>query len=79
MRPLLRPALDCLPDCDVPTSRSVRETRADLYDLTDAERARRLPSGRARPFDNRVSWALTYLARPVSPERPRRGHVRITL
>ena len=75
---LMRPALNCLADGDVRTTRSVRETLADQYDLTEAERAHLLPSGRARTFDNRVSWALTYLAQAGLTERPRRGHVRIT-
>ena len=75
---LMRPALNCLADGDVHTTRSVRETLAGQYELTDAERAHLLPSGRARTFDNRVSWALTYLAQAGLTERPRRGHVQIT-
>ena len=75
---LMRPALNCLADGHVHTTRSVRETLADQYGLTDSERAHLLPSGRARTFDNRVSWALTYLAQAGLTERPRRGHLQIT-
>ena len=37
-----------------------------------------LPSGRARTFDNRVGWALTYLSQAGLIARPRRGHMQIT-
>ena len=75
---LMRPALACLSDDQVRTTRWVRESLADAYQLSEAERAHMLPSGRARTFDNRVSWALTYLSQAGLIERPRRGHVQIT-
>ena len=75
---LMRPALAQLADGEVHTARQVREALADTYQLSDAERAHLLPSGRARTFDNRVSWALTYLSQAGLTERPRRGHVQIT-
>ncbi len=75
---LMRPALACLEDGEVRTTRSVRETLAALYELSEADTTHMLPSGRARTFDNRVSWALTYLSQAGLIERPRRGHVQIT-
>ena len=75
---LIRPALACLEDGEVRTPCSVRETLADAYALSEADRAQMLPSGRARTFDNRVSWALTYLSQAGLIERPRRGHAQIT-
>lgn len=74
----MRPALACLEDGEVRTTRSVRETLAALYELSEADTTHMLPSGRARTFDNRVSWALTYLSQAGLIERPRRGHVQIT-
>lgn len=75
---LMRPGLACLEDGQVSTTRSIRETLADSYALSEADRTHMLPSGRARTFDNRVSWALTYLSQAGLIERPRRGHVQIT-
>lgn len=74
----MRPALAQLADGGVHTTREVREALAGAYQLNEADRAHLLPSGRARTFDNRVSWALTYLSQAGLTERPRRGHVQIT-
>jgi restriction system protein len=44
--------------------RRIRDVRAELgrrFDVTQEERAARLPSGAAKTFDNRVGWATTYL------------------
>lgn len=42
------------------TPRSVRETLADAYALSEADRTQRLPSGRARTFPtNGAGWAFT--------------------
>ncbi|MGQ9852381.1 MAG: restriction endonuclease [Candidatus Oleimicrobiaceae bacterium] len=54
------------------------ERLADDFRLTQAEREELLPSGTQRVFDNRVSWALTYLVKAGLMERPRRGGFRIT-
>ncbi len=75
---LMRPVLAHLADGDLHRSRAVRASMADLHDLTEAERAELLPSGRQRTFDNRVGWSLTYLSQAGLVERPVRGQVRIT-
>src|ERR1700679_2044845 len=58
--------------------RDAVEHLAREFDLTDSERAERLPSGTAPLFDNRVGWARTYLKQAGLLESPRRGIFRIT-
>ena len=74
----MRPALAHLADGEPHRSREVKEALADGFELTDAERAELLPSGRQRVIDNRVGWALTFLSQAGLVERPSRGVVRIT-
>ena len=57
---------------------SVREGLADQLQLTPEDRAERLPSDRAKTYDNRVGWAVTYLFRAGLLDRPRRSVYRIT-
>ena len=75
---LMRPVLALLGDGEMRRSRDVKDAMADAFGLTADERAELLPSGRQRTIDNRVGWALTYLAQSDLVERPSRGHVRIT-
>ena len=59
----------------------IAEARAALasrFGLTEEELAERLPSGRARTFDNRVGWAATYLYQVGLLARPRRSVYAIT-
>lgn len=46
--------------------------------LTEADRAELLPSGTARKFENRVAWAITYLAKARLLDRVSRGVFRIS-
>src|SRR4051794_22324714 len=57
---------------------SVRARLADQLELTPEDRAERLPSDRAKTYDNRVGWAVTYLFRAGLLDRPRRSVYRIT-
>lgn len=75
---LMRPVLTLLADGQVLRSRDVKDAMADQFDLSEAERAEVLPSGRQRTIDNRVGWALTYLTQAGLVARPSRGHVSIT-
>ena len=75
---LMRPVLALLGDGGMRRSREVKDAMADAFRLTTEERAELLPSGRQRTIDNRVGWALTYLAQSDLVARPSRGHVRIT-
>lgn len=74
----LRPALALLAGSGPLRSRAVKDALADEFGLDDAERAATLPSGRQRVMDNRVGWALTYLAQAGLIQRPQRGVVAIT-
>jgi restriction system protein len=56
----------------------VLDRLADQFELTDAEREERLPSGAAKKFANRVGWATTYLFRTGLLDRPRRAVYSIT-
>lgn len=55
-----------------------RSRLADTFDLSEDDRAERIPSGRVTTLQNRVGWAATYLFRSGLLERPRRAHYRIT-
>ena len=74
----MRPALAHLADGQLHRSREVKNALADLFGLSEAERAELLPSGRQRVIDNRVGWALTYLSQAGLVNRPTRGQVQIT-
>lgn len=74
---LMRPVLMVL---DNGTERSIKSIRADLaehFDLTP-QLEERIPSGRAKTFQNRIGWATTYLLRTGLVERPNRGSYRIS-
>ncbi len=74
----MRPALAHVADGQLHRSREVKEALADQFELSDAERAELLPSGRQRVIDSRVGWALTYLSQAGLVNRPSRGIVQIT-
>lgn len=76
---LIRPALAQLSQGEIRTVREVRDALANEYALTEEESSLMLPSGRARTFDNRVSWAITYLAQAGLIDRPKRAHLHITV
>lgn len=75
---LMRPVLAHLADDQLHRSRTVKDAMTQTFELTAEEREQMLPSGRQRVIDNRVGWALTYLAQAGLVERPQRGFVRIT-
>jgi restriction system protein len=51
---------------------------ADLFRLSEEERAALLPSGTQAVIANRTHWAITYMAQAGLLERTRRGFVRLT-
>ncbi|MFP5516766.1 MAG: winged helix-turn-helix domain-containing protein [Alphaproteobacteria bacterium] len=51
---------------------------ADVFALTDEERAQLLPSGRQTTFANRVHWAKSYLTKAGLVDLTRRAHFRVT-
>ncbi len=74
---LLLPVLRALADGKDTPIRDVRERVASAEGVTDGDLREMLPSGRARVFANRVSWALNYLLRAALVARARRGVYRI--
>jgi restriction system protein len=54
------------------------ETIARQLGLSEADRDELLPSGKQRKFDNRVSWARTYLQKAPLLSSPGRSKFRIT-
>lgn len=74
----MRPLLDRFADGDEHHIAAVRDALADDFDLSEDDRADRVPTGRVTKLQNRVSWAATYLYRCGLLERPRRAHYRIT-
>jgi restriction system protein len=75
---LMRPLLALHADGAELDRRMVRASLAEAFRLTPEELVEMLPSGRHRMFDNRLSWATTYLVHAGLLERPRRGVSRIT-
>lgn len=75
---LMLPLLKTLVDGKVHALREVRESLANELQLSDAERQELLPSGAQRVFDNRVSWARTYLKNAELLDYPERGRLKIT-
>lgn len=74
---LMLPVLDAIRDGQPCPARVLRERVAAAIGLSDEDRALRIKSG-ARVFDNRVHWAVTYMAQADLIERPRRGVVQIS-
>lgn len=70
--------LKAISDGETHTSKEVREIIALDMNLSDSDRAERLPSGKQSTFDNRVAWARTYLDKAGLIETPSRGKYIIT-
>ncbi|MDP8233928.1 MAG: winged helix-turn-helix domain-containing protein [Candidatus Saelkia tenebricola] len=49
-----------------------------LFNLTEEEKRKLVPSGGQTVIDNRVGWARTYLKKACLIEYPKRGHAKIT-
>lgn len=58
--------------------RDVINQLSDKFQLTDAEREERLPSGKQTVLDNRIGWARTYLTKAGLLEVTRRAHFVLT-
>ncbi len=58
--------------------RDVINQLADKFELSEAEREERLPSGKQTVLDNRIGWARTYLTKAGLLEVTRRAHFVIT-
>lgn len=75
---LMRPLLAALADGTEQAIRDLRDELADNLNVSTAERAEMLPSGRQARFDNRLHWAASYLVQAGLVERPQRGRIKIT-
>jgi restriction system protein len=60
------------------TGQETLDALASEFDLSAAELAQRLPSGKQSTFTNRVAWAKSHLKGAGLVESPRRGLYRIT-
>lgn len=74
---LMLPVLTALSDGQACTAAALRDRVAEAIDLTEADRAERIPSG-SRVFDSRVHWAVTYMTQAGLLDRPKRGVVELT-
>ena len=71
MRPFLE-AVNNASDTEVKL-RDIITAISDHFQLSDAERAEPLPSGKQPIIDNRVGWARTYLSKAGLIDSPRRA------
>ena len=75
---IMLPLLRYLSDRKVRSLRDSIEAMGSLFALSQEERAHRLPSGVKRTFDDRVSWASTYMKKAGLLRSPKRGDYQIT-
>jgi len=75
---LMRPVLAVHSDGREHRSDEIREAIIGEFSISDAERRQLLPSGRVPLLNNRVGWAVTYLAQAGALARTRRGYTQIT-
>lgn len=74
---LMKPVLKLAAHGEVRISDAVDRLAAE-FDLSDAERAEMLPSGKQTRFANRVHWARSYLKQAGLLRNTRRGYFEIT-
>lgn len=72
------PVLDIAADGAEHSLNEARERIAGAMSLTETDLGELLPSGKQTRFDNRVSWAISYLVQGGVLMRPRRGVFSIT-
>ena len=75
---LMKPVLEALSNGAATPISDVRARVAASEALAPGDLREVLPSGRQSVFDNRVGWAVTYMARAGLVERVRRGTYRLT-
>jgi restriction system protein len=75
---VMRPVLVALEDGEPHSPTAIRSVVANHFSLTTEDLEKEIPSGRAKSFQNRVGWALTYLFRSGLISRPKRSTYRLT-
>ena len=74
----MRPVLAIHADGREHRSEEIREAIVGEFSISDADRRQLLPSGRVPLLNNRVGWAVTYLAQAGALARTRRGYTQIS-
>lgn len=72
------PTLRAMSDGVVRHRREFQPLVADLTGLTEEQRQELLPSGNQIKYENRIGWAVSFLANIGALTRPKRGHYQIT-
>ena len=75
---LMLPLLNIAGDGNEHSIPEVIETLAQQFGLSEIDRNEMLPGGSQRKFDNRVSWARTYMQKALLLSRTGRSKFRIT-
>ena len=75
---IMLPLLKFLTDGNEHSTRESIEHISNLYNLSDEEKTKLLPSGQQPIIDNRVGWARTYLKKAGLLDNIRRGYIKIT-
>lgn len=75
---MYRAFLNCLADGQAHKSKEVKNVVANVFTISEEERAEMLPSGRQTVFDNRIGWTRTYLKKAGLIQSPARGVYVIT-
>jgi len=73
-----KPLLEVAADGEEHSLREAREKIAFSFNLGEEDRSELLPSGTQSKFDNRVSWAKSYLVQAKVLEAPKRARFKIT-
>ncbi len=74
---LMRPLLDVLSDGRERSNADLRTAVAGRFGLTDEDLRELVPSGQKPLFNDRLSWATSYLTQAGALTRPRRGVYKI--
>ena len=75
---IMLPLLELAGDGETRHVHKAIELLAQRFKLTDDDRRELVPSGQQPRFQNRVSWARTYMTKAGLLESPKRGFFRIT-
>lgn len=75
---LMRPVLEVLESVEEQSVKDISLELAKLFSLTNEQLEELLPSGRAKVFNNRVGWAITYLKKAGALHSNKRGVYSIT-
>jgi len=73
-----KPILDIASDEKEHSLSEAREQVSSIFNLNDEDLSELLPSRNQTKYDNRVSWAISYLVQAKILRRPRRGFFQIT-